>query len=99
METRYSKPTVLIQSLSLSRDRVGIVIADSGCGIHPDHRARLFDPFFTTKPVGQGTGSGLSISYQVIRDRHQGTITCESILDVGTAFLVEIPIRQTTPRA
>lgn len=96
---RYSKPTVLIQSLSLSRDRVGIVIADNGCGIHPDHRARLFDPFFTTKPVGQGTGLGLSISYQVIRDRHQGTITCESILDVGTAFLVEIPIHQTTPRA
>ncbi|NET53038.1 MAG: hypothetical protein F6K09_31535, partial [Merismopedia sp. SIO2A8] len=52
----------------------------------------LFDPFFTTKPVGQGTGMGLSISYQIITERHGGTLTCQSTVGEGTAFTITIPL-------
>jgi signal transduction histidine kinase len=58
-------------------------------------KARLFDPFFTTKAVGEGTGMGLSISYQIIVERHHGTLTCTSALERGSEFRIEIPIKQT----
>jgi two-component system NtrC family sensor kinase len=57
-------------------------------------RSRIFDPFFTTKAIGKGTGLGLSISYQVITERHNGKLRCESNLDQGTKFVIQIPIRR-----
>jgi len=69
-----------------------IRIADNGLGI-PEHIIeKLFDPFFTTKPVGKGTGLGLSISSQIITERHGGKLRCESTLNQGTEFIIEIPI-------
>jgi nitrogen-specific signal transduction histidine kinase len=50
-----------------------------------------FDPFFTTKPVGKGIGLGMSISYQIIVERHNGTISCKSLLGEGTTFMIELP--------
>ncbi len=55
---------------------------------------KLFDPFFTTKQVGKGTGVGLSISYQMIVEKHDGNLRCHSTLGEGTEFVVEIPINQ-----
>jgi signal transduction histidine kinase len=69
-----------------------INIKDSGIGIPQEVKAKIFDPFFTTKPVGKGTG--LSISYQIITDKHKGQISCFSSLGKGTEFLIQIPIRQ-----
>jgi signal transduction histidine kinase len=56
----------------------------------------LFDPFFTTKPVGKGTGMGLSISYQIVTERHGGSLRCLSAPGEGTEFIIEIPLQQST---
>ena len=73
-------------------DRVVIAIADNGTGIEPEIQKHIFDPFFTTKPVGQGTGLGLAISYQIIVEKHGGTLQCFSELGKGTEFRIEIPL-------
>jgi signal transduction histidine kinase len=64
-------------------------------GMDKTVRDKVFNPFYTTKPVGQGTGLGLSLSYQIC-DRHQGRLTCESTPSVGTTFEIAIPIRQAS---
>jgi two-component system, NtrC family, sensor kinase len=71
---------------------VVVEVQDNGCGIKPEHKARLFEPFFTTKPVGQGTGLGLSVSFGIVRD-HGGTIEFDSELGRGSTFLVKLPAR------
>ena len=71
-----------------------IVISDTGPGMIPEVKARLFDPFFTTKPVGSGTGLGLAISYQIVVQKHKGSLSCNSTLGIGSEFLIEIPIKQ-----
>ncbi|MEH2273019.1 MAG: ATP-binding protein [Nostoc sp.] len=59
-------------------------------------KQRMFDPFFTTKAVGKGTGMGLAISYQIVTEKHRGTLRCDSELGEGGAtFTVTIPTRQT----
>jgi signal transduction histidine kinase len=71
---------------------VVIRIADNGRGIPEDILKKLFDPFFTTKPVGKGKGLGLSISYQIVVEKHQGRLECFSKVGVGTEFRIEIPV-------
>jgi two-component system, NtrC family, sensor kinase len=67
-----------------------VEVADTGCGIPSELRARVFDPFFTTKPVGTGTGLGLFISRGIV-EAHGGTITFESEIGCGTTFRVTLP--------
>lgn len=69
-----------------------IRISDNGTGMPEDVRMRIFDPFFTTKKVGKGTGQGLSIAYDVIVNKHNGTIAVESEPGQGTAFTIRLPI-------
>jgi two-component system, NtrC family, sensor kinase len=57
-------------------------------------QTQIFDPFFTTKPVGHGTGMGMSISYQIVTEKHGGQIFCHSALGQGTEFVIQIPVRQ-----
>ena len=76
-----------------------ISIQNSGRGISEGVRSRIFDPFFTTKPIGQGTGMGLSISYQIITDKHHGRLDCCSVEGCSTEFILTIPVRQTTVRS
>ena len=78
----------------LSNNFVAIRIANNGPNIPYDIRDRLFDPFFTTRPIGSGSGLGLSISYQIICDRHGGRMRCYSLPGQNTEFCIEIPIRQ-----
>ncbi len=68
-----------------------ISIRDSGKGIPEEKLSDIFVPFFTTKPVGEGTGLGLAVSHQII-ERHGGEIKVESEVDVGTAFIISIPL-------
>jgi signal transduction histidine kinase len=71
-----------------------ITIADNGIGIPQNIQSKLFDPFFTTKPVGEGTGLGLAISYQIVVEKHKGTLACFSEPGKGTQFHIEIPLCQ-----
>ena len=70
--------------------RITISFRDNGPGIRPDHLARIFDPFFTTKPIGKGTGLGLSLCYGIIQE-HGGTITAQSEVGHGAAFIIDLP--------
>ena len=71
---------------------VEILVADDGPGIPKAIQGRVFDPFFTTKPTGKGTGQGLSISHSTIVQKHQGTLTFESVDGKGTTFLIRLPL-------
>lgn len=68
-----------------------IKIRDNGAGIKPDHLEKIFTPFFTTKEVGKGTGQGLSIAWDIIVNKHQGYITCESTYGEGATFIIGLP--------
>ncbi len=72
-------------------DRVEIEVRDNGTGIGPELREKIFTPFFTTKPAGEGTGLGLSLSYDIVVKQHGGELTVESEPGVFTAFRVSLP--------
>ena len=86
-------PTITITTETLGTRNVSISIRDTGLGISDEVRSRIFDPFFTTKPIGQGTGLGLSTSYQIVQIQHGGKLQ-ELRRDGYTQFTVEIPVRQ-----
>ena len=67
-----------------------ISITDNGKGIPRDMVDKIFQPFFTTKPTGQGTGLGLSLSYDIIK-AHGGEIKVETKEDEGSVFIVSLP--------
>ncbi len=71
---------------------VRIRIFDNGCGISKANQRHIFDPFFTTKSVGNGTGLGLPISYQIVVNKHGGALKCFTKENMGTEFFIEIPI-------
>ncbi|MBE9209765.1 HAMP domain-containing histidine kinase [Nostoc sp. LEGE 06077] len=91
---QHHNPQIVIRTLLLNSDWIAIEIADNGIGMTPDIQKRIFDPFFTTKPVGKGTGLGMSISYQIITEKHQGRLGCSSFPGAGAKFIIEIPIQQ-----
>ncbi len=91
--TQSTPPSITLVTQRVSDRQVRITIADNGPGIPEDVRRHIFEPFYTTKPIGKGTGIGLSISYQIVTDRHQGTLECESEPGNGTAFHITIPIQ------
>lgn len=86
-------PTICICT-KRSGDRVEIRIADNGEGMPVQVMEKLFQPFFTTKPVGKGTGLGMSISHQIVTEKHKGLLTCNSHVGKGTEFQIEIPLFQ-----
>lgn len=72
-------------------DFIQVSIQDTGKGIKAEYLDQIFDPFFTTKPVGKGTGLGLSITYGIIQ-KHGGDIQVKSSENVGTEFIITIPV-------
>ncbi|MBD2215284.1 hybrid sensor histidine kinase/response regulator [Nostoc linckia FACHB-104] len=87
-------PQIQIRTELTESNTVKIAIADNGLGIEESLQSSLFNPFFTTKPVGQGSGLGLSISYQIVVQKHRGNIACFSSLGAGAEFVIEIPMEQ-----
>ena len=95
-EQHQSKPdaalTITIHTW-IEQQQAMIAISDSGIGMSGAMRDRIFDPFYTTKPVGKGTGMGLSISYQVVTQKHNGRLTCTTQPGQGSTFLIQLPLK------
>jgi signal transduction histidine kinase len=73
-------------------EMVRIVITDNGPGIPHEVQPKIFDPFFSTKEVGQGTGLGLTVSYQTVVNQHHGRLKFYSEPGLGAEFMIEIPV-------
>jgi signal transduction histidine kinase/Tfp pilus assembly protein PilF len=88
-------PTVTVKTSLVKTSSGGLLaqvsIADNGPGIPESIKDKIFQPFFTTKPTGQGTGLGLSLSYDIIK-AHGGEIGVESTVGKGTVFTVSLPV-------
>lgn len=82
-------PSVTVSTRS-ENNGVAIVVEDNGAGIPKSVQQKIFQPFFTTKPAGQGTGLGLSLSYDIIK-AHGGSIDMESKEGEGTRFFIYLP--------
>ncbi|MFN8347767.1 MAG: ATP-binding protein [Spirosomataceae bacterium] len=92
----HPKVTVSTKELPLlkggGRGEVEIRVQDNGTGIPSAILPKIFQPFFTTKPTGEGTGLGLSLSYDIVTKGHGGTLEVESVEGEGTTFIVTLPL-------
>ena len=84
------QPTAEVKTRRIN-DKVEITVSDNGNGIPQNIVDKIFQPFFTTKPTGQGTGLGLSLSYDIIK-AHGGEIKVQSKEGEGTEFIIQLPI-------
>jgi len=90
-ETSSERKPAFEISIQRSEDMIKIMIADNGPGMSEDISRHVLEPFFTTKPVGHGTGLGLSVSYFIIKENHNGKIHVESEENKGSTFIIELP--------
>jgi signal transduction histidine kinase len=81
-------------SVTTANGNVVITLSDNGEGMNEETKQRLFENFFTTKPVGQGTGLGMTITRDIIENKHKGKLTFESEEGQGTSFTFTIPIKK-----
>ena len=84
------EPTLAAATKNLG-DSVEIRIRDNGTGIPPEVKEQMFNPFFTTKPAGEGTGLGLSLSYDIIVKQHGGSIEVDTQPGEFTEFRIVLP--------
>ncbi|MET0357777.1 MAG: ATP-binding protein [Cellvibrio sp.] len=83
----------LLSIRTFSNENFAVVeIEDTGNGIPEEIYTKIFDPFFTTKPIGEGTGLGLNISYDIIVNKHKGDLSFVSRMGVGTVFSIKLPL-------
>jgi signal transduction histidine kinase len=85
------KPEVSITTLS-ENGQIKIIVKDNGMGIPDAIKEKIMQPFFTTKPTGEGTGLGLSLTYDMVVKGHEGTIQVESEDGRGSEFIIKLPI-------
>ncbi len=83
------EPTVSVSTKKIA-NKVEIRVSDNGNGIPQKVLDKIFQPFFTTKPTGQGTGLGLSLSYDIIK-AHSGEIKVETKEGEGAVFILQLP--------
>ena len=86
------QPTVFIATQLTADNQLLTTIKDNGSGIPAHIKDKIFQPFFTTKPTGQGTGLGLSLSYDIVR-AHGGELKVESNEGEGSTFIITLPIQ------
>jgi signal transduction histidine kinase len=91
-------PTLRVATRSLG-DRVEIRVRDNGTGISEEVKAKMFNPFFTTKSAGEGTGLGLSLSYDIVVKQHGGTIEVDTEPGAFTEFTITLPRQFATAAA
>jgi two-component system NtrC family sensor kinase len=85
------KPRVEVSTKVIGKE-VEVIVRDNGSGIPDAIKDKIMQPFFTTKPAGEGTGLGLSLSYDIIVKAHKGHINIESKEGEGTAFIITLPL-------
>ncbi|MEJ0104472.1 MAG: HAMP domain-containing sensor histidine kinase [Bacteroidota bacterium] len=85
------EPTVSVTTKKLL-NKVEIRVKDNGMGIPQKVLDKIFQPFFTTKPAGQGTGLGLSLSYDIITKAHGGELKVETKEKEGAEFIILLPL-------
>jgi signal transduction histidine kinase len=85
-------PTVTVSTKKLE-GQIQISVQDNGTGIPDSIKDKIFQPFFTTKPTGQGTGLGLSMSYDIITKGHGGKLSMETETGTGTEFIIHLPLK------
>jgi len=90
MSTNGYEPSVAISTKKLS-DKIEIKVTDNGNGIPQKVLDKIFQPFFTTKPTGEGTGLGLSLSYDIITKGHGGELKVETTEGEGSIFKITLP--------
>ncbi|ALW86697.1 hypothetical protein AUC43_17390 [Hymenobacter sedentarius] len=88
-EASYA-PTVSVSTKQVGQ-QVEIRFRDNGTGMPPEVQAKIFQPFFTTKPTGEGTGLGLSLSYDIITKSHGGSLRVASVPGESTEFIITLP--------
>jgi two-component system, NtrC family, sensor kinase len=88
---------ISIHAQHLENDNVSLLIADNGSGIPATYLHRIFEPFFTTKRGSGGSGLGLHIVYNIVRQQLWGTIEVKSTMGEGTSFLIVIPRKAPVP--
>ncbi len=97
-EAKTALPRFVIRTrLEKDRKMLRIEIADNGPGMDEETRKRVFEPFFTTKTVGQGTGLGMSVSYFIITENHQGEMSVESSPGDGAKYTLRLPLEESEP--
>ena len=84
------EPTVSVSTKKIG-DKIEIKVKDNGNGIPQKVLDKIFQPFFTTKPTGQGTGLGLSLSYDIVK-AHGGELKVETKEGEGAEFIIQLPI-------
>jgi len=85
------KPEVIV-STSNGNNQIIIKVKDNGIGIPDAIKEKIMQPFFTTKPTGEGTGLGLSLTYDMVVKGHGGSIKVQSIEGEGSEFIIQLPI-------
>jgi len=85
------EPTLTVTTKKI-KDKVEIIVKDNGTGISQRSLDKIFQPFFTTKPTGQGTGLGLSLSYDIVTKGHGGEIKVETKEGEYTCFSIILPV-------
>ena len=93
-----TSPRLSLRPRSLGNN-VEITIRDNGGGIPPEVKEKIFNPFFTTKPPGEGTGLGLSLSYDIIVKQHSGSIEVDTQPGEFTEFRVILPRKAVLGKA
>jgi signal transduction histidine kinase len=94
LEGKGYEPTISV-STKRKNDKVEIRVKDNGSGIPQKVMDKIFQPFFTTKPTGQGTGLGLSLSYDIVK-AHGGELKVETKEGEGSEFIIILPVGLTT---
>jgi signal transduction histidine kinase len=95
MEAGVVSPHFTLRVYFLKEEsKICLEIEDNGPGMDEYTRKRVFEPFFTTKPVGVGTGLGLSVSYFIITENHQGEMFVKSEKGKGATFIIRLPVKQ-----
>jgi signal transduction histidine kinase len=86
------EPIVSVSTKKINA-KIEVSVKDNGNGIPQKVLDKIFQPFFTTKPTGQGTGLGLSLSYDIIK-AHGGELKVETKENEGAEFIIQLPIKQ-----